>query len=832
VWFFLPAEASPPSPAVLVAARTHAPPTIDGRLDDEAWSLATPSDHFTQKFPDERSAPTERTTVRVLYDETAIYVGIDCEQLRAPIVARLTRRDREIEGDRVEVAIDSRGDGRTAVELGVNAAGTLSDSILYDDTEETHDWDEVWEGKAARTARGWSVEYKIPLRILRFSAKAEPVWGLQVRRWISARQEIDEWAFIPRKAAGEVSHFGKLTGLTGLRPTYPVELRPFVLGRVRRRDPVDDQVASGADVGASAGLDLKWHPTSGLALDVAVNPDFAQVEADKVVLNLTTFETFLPEKRPLFLEGVGAFATPLQIFYSRRVGRAPDDPALRAALPFGERRVDVVEPAPILGATKLVGRLGDRWEVGTLSALTGPSKVEVEAADGTRSRRTVAPLAHYQVVRVKRELAENAHAGAMWTAVTRADGAEAAPPLADGRRLCPAGTVVDPGRRCVHDAYTASLDARWRSAGGDYALAAQVLATGVHGGPTRTLRDGTLLGSGDLGPAAYVYAAKEGGTPWIVDVAYDVHGKKTDYNDFGYLERQNQHKVEANIEYRTLKPWWRTLETHSRLELVERDTLAGLNLARYVQLNTEWKLDSYWTAFVEGHHRFVHYDDREVGDGTALQRAGLWGVEAGLESDPRAVVSFKTFTQTQFLSNGFRFRGEGTLTLRPHSQVEIELLPEVLYTHGEPRFVERSSAPGRLVFGDLRAKSASFTLRATYTLVPTLSLQTYGQLFLASRHYSDFAEGAGPVVRIDELVPIPVAPSANPDTQDAALNVNAVVRWEYAPGSTIFLVYTRAQAPRVRLGAGEVGDWSFAGLGRAPAADVVLLKASYWWSGP
>jgi hypothetical protein len=811
--------------------RVERAPVIDGRLDDEVWALAKPSSRFTQKFPDEAAEPSERTTVRVLYDDDAIYVGVDCEQLRSPIVARLTRRDREIESDRIEIAIDSRGDGRTAIELGVNAAGTLSDSLLFDDTEESDEWDDVWEAKVARTDRGWSAEYRVPIRILRFRAKSELELGFQVRRYITARQEVDELSYIPRRSAGEVSHFGRLKGLRGLRPKNAVELRPFALGRIRRRDPVEEQVAAGTDFGASAGLDLKWHPTSGLTLDVALNPDFAQVEADKVVLNLTTFETFHPEKRPFFLEGRGTFSTPLQVFYSRRIGRAPLDPALRVDPVFGERRVDVPAPAPIWGASKLTGRIGDHWEIGTLSAVTGPSRVDVDLASGARVRRTIDPASSYQVLRVKRELADNAHVGTMFTSVTRAEQAGDLPALADGRRLCASGAVVDAGRRCTNDAYTAGVDGRWRSAGGDYALGSQVLVTATREGPDRQLRDGTTLRSGDLGPAAHVYAAREGGSPLIADVEYKVLSKKTDYNDLGFLERQNLHSVEANLEYRSLEPWWRTLETHSRLELVERDSLRGLNLARYVQLNTQWKLDNFWTVFVEGHHRFAHFDDREVGDGTALERAGLWGVELGVDSDPRAVVSFKTFTQTQFMTNGFRFAGEGTLTLRPVSQLELELAPELLYAAGEPRFVERSTAPGRIVFGELLAKSASATLRATYTFSPALSLQTYGQLFLASRHYSDFSEGSGGEIRLRDLSRIPFAPSTNPDTQDAALNVNVVLRWEYTLGSTIYLVYTRSQAPRIRLGDAEIADWALTGLSRAPAADVFLLKLSYWYGG-
>src|SRR5262249_40805554 len=201
--------------------------------------------------------------------------------------------------------------------------------ILFNDTDSSSDWDENWDARTARTEHGWSAEFRIPLRILRFARLPVQDWGFQARRYISARQETDEWSFIPRTQAGEVSRYGRLDNLVGLTPRSPLELRPFVLGRVRVRDAVSDMIASGTDATGSAGLDIKWHASQSLTLDASFNPDFAQVEADQLILNLTTFETYYPEKRPFFLEGIDTFATPMQVLYTRRIGRASPVPALR-----------------------------------------------------------------------------------------------------------------------------------------------------------------------------------------------------------------------------------------------------------------------------------------------------------------------------------------------------------------------------------------------------------------------------------------------------------------------------------------------------------------------
>ena len=826
-----------PQPAArpsLQAARTARPPRLDGKLDDEAWKSAPSCEAFVQKFPDEGRPPSERTSVRILYDDHALYVGFDCEQVRSPVTARLTRRDREVEADSVSVDLDTRRDGKSAFSFEVNAAGVLIDGIRFHDSEISHDWDENWEAQTAITDRGWSAELRIPLRILRFDELPVQAWGLQLSRFISARQEHDEFAFIPREAAGEVSHFGRLTGLVGLQPGGALELRPFVLGRVRRRDAADSMLASGTDASGAIGLDLKAHLTQALTLDAALAPDFAQVEADQVVLNLTTFETFYPEKRPFFLEGTDVFATPVHLLYTRRIGRAPPAPALRDR----EQLVDAADPATIYGAAKVVGRVGGGLDVGLLSALTGRDDVLVEGADGRRVERLADPLTSWSVLRLQQGIGENAHVGLVATAAVRDDPKRyptlPADPGAQELALCPGGEARPAGARCFHDAYAAGVDGRWRSTSGDYAAQGQLVGTLIQHGPPRQLADGTVIASGDASLGGQVYLAKEGGQHWVWELEYDGAGKRLDYNDVGYMQRQNLHHVSADLEFRTLSPWWATLETHSRLELYARQSFDGLDLARGYQLNTGWKLASFWHFFTELHYRAAHFDDREVGNGVALERAGLGGLELSVDTDPRGVLSAGIATTTQVLSNGLLFDGKGHVSLRVHSQLDLELLPEASYTTGEPRFVGAGAQPGEYVFGKLDARSLGATLRATFTFTPRLSLQSYAQLFLASAHYSAFSSfsagsaEARPAIRLGDLR-ASAAPAGNPDFQEGALNVNVVLRWEYALGSTLYAVYTRSQVPRAALLDGQLARLDLGALRRGPASDAFLIKLSYWW---
>jgi hypothetical protein len=852
-------------PVHLSAVATREAPVLDGRLDDAAWRLAPAASTFTQKSPREGAPPTERTTVRVVYDAEALWVGVDCEQQGAPVVARLTRRDREVETDWVSVAIDSRRDGKSAFVFEVNAGGALLDAVRYNDTDFSLDWDENWEARASVRPGGWSAEFRIPFRILRYEALPEQSWGFEVRRYISAKQETDEWALVSRSAGGEVSHYGRLDGLVGLSSRSPLELRPFVLGRTRRQDPTSVTIPTTGnttfagtlpavtDFSASAGLDLKWHPSQDLTLDGTINPDFAQVEADQLILNLTTYETYYPEKRPFFLEGTELYATPFQLLYTRRIGRVPAVPALRP----GEQLVDVPQPTAIWAASKLTGRLADGWSVGTLQAITAPNTVPVLSTDGKRVTRAAAPLASFGALRLRRDLGEHAYIGLTATNVTRAEATGDYPTVAGapaqslkasdsapfGRAaLCPntaqssrSTLLVAPGARCFADAYAGGLDFRWRSGNGDWAAVGQAAVTALAHGPPRAVPDGTVIRPGDIGTGAAAYAGKEGGAHWVGDVWAGYNDRAFDINDLGYNPRGNVYWDGFDLEYRTLEPAWKLLETHTRLEYWDNVSMGNLVLGRGAQLNTAGKLTNFWHYFADVHWRATRYDDREFGDGAALERAAAVGVDARIQTDTTKRVALGVHVRPETLPNGsYNLNLDGDVLLTVLPQLDFDLAPAFTASVGEPRSVSTGTVAGEYVLGHLDAKSLGATLRATYTFAPRLTLTGYAQLFLAYGHYAGYLSllsnpnGPRPVVALSELRPAP-PPASNPDFEQAALNVNVVLRWEYQLGSLIFLVYQRAQIPTVTLAPGEAGTLDLGSVGRAPASDVLILKATYWW---
>jgi len=840
-------------PPHVTAARAPSAPLIDGRLDDAVWQTALPTDSFTQSFPFDGAAPSERTRVRVLYDETAVYFGFECEQIHTPLVERLTRRDRDSESEWAYVQIDSRNDGKSAYLFAVNISGVLADAQIIDQTTYSWEWDENWEAKTSRNGQGWTAEIRIPLRVLRFDSKL-PVqsWGLQMSRFIAQRQETEIWAYVPRDVAGPIAFFGRLDGLAGLKGTGALELQPFVLGYGRRRDASQTAIGSGYDGSGSAGLDLKLHIAQDLTFDAAFNPDFSQVELDQIILNLSTYETFLPEKRPFFLEGIDAFSFPMQVFYSRRIGSAPTPPSLRtdangrSGAP-GEQLVDVPVPATIYAAGKLVGRLSPNWTIGALSVVTGSNKVNV--VDNTGSppvtrERLVAPVTSFNVLRLKRELGSGGHVGLIGTGATTFEGTPAYPPVGTGTQLCPSGATPVLGSKCFHDGYVGGVDLLWRSKSGTYVVNGAFIESLVHGGPAVQQPDGTLIGSGDTAPGGWLRVAKEGGKHLLLSLEYTGAGRHLQYNDIGYMQRQNVQTVQASVGWRTLEPTRFTIDTTSALVASESLNMSGLDLGKSFEANTRVHLLDFSSVFLALTYAPARFDDREVGDGTALQRDGSIGGKVEYDSDPRRSIYATVSEQEQYVATGIYANTlQGSLVFHALPQLDIELLPQVTWADGEYRYAWQSvqSASDPYVFGRLKARNVSATLRATYTFTPRLSLQAYAQAFLASGHFSDLRSiGLDPAtgmrvpgnkIYLSALnAAAPVQPGTDPDFEEAAINANVVLRWEYRLGSTLYLVYTRSQIPALDQGSfATPATLSPRAFGHGATTDVVLLKLSYWW---
>jgi hypothetical protein len=797
---------------------------IDGRLDEDAWATASFDDRFTQKVPDGGSPPTQRTRFAVLLGDDALYVGVEClDSDPDAVVARLARRDRTVQSDSIAIDLDTRGDGASAFHFAVSAGGTMLDGVRSACGAWNADWDGLWDAAVSRDGRGWHAEIAIPLSTLRFSREEGLAFGLQVRREIARRHETDEWAYFPREEGGEIVHYGRLVGLDAVETPWPLDLAPYEVRGFRYRSrPEPDTLRSGWEDRWNLGLDATLRLGTSLALQAAVNPDFGQVEADELVLNLSTIETFYSEKRPFFLADRDLFSTPLTVFYTRRIGAVPEAPEVPDGWTL-ERNPDADR---IWGALKLSGELAPGWTIATLDALAGRQDVGSEGPYRESVDRLADPLANFAVLRLRRDFGGDNAIGLLATAVNRFE------PEGYPDDLCPGGGAPAEGR-CFHDAYVAGLDGGFRTPDGMWSGKGQVAASVLAGGPTSTLADGTSLGSGDLGFAGEFYFQREGGH-WRGGVDTSIHSAEYWPNDAGYRERGNLWRFWGDFGYWTDDVPGPLLDLKLTVEAVDRVSLDGVDLGQRYGLVQGLEFADGTGLWFEEHYYLPKWDDRETEDGAALERGGMAAVEVGVETDPNRAVTLEAWGEGLFWADRWYAELEGTVGFKPASMVTIDLAPSVEWQGGEPRWIETTEddTSRRYLTGTLEAVSLGATLRATWAFTPRLTLQAYGQLFLAAVSYGSFREyvaapGDRPAIALDDLRATDAVPSEDPDFSEAAVNATVLLRWEYLPGSLLYLVYTHAEMPTDVTGDGKLDPGL---LADAASSDTFLVKLSYLWN--
>ncbi len=390
--------------------------TIDGLLEETIWDLAGFRHDFIQREPIENTSPTEKTEFAVCYDQDNLYVGIKAYNTDpSTIKGILTRRDEWSPSDWLYVFIDSYNDNRTAFEFGLNPLGVKRDIRWSDDESADRNWDAVWEGKAAYFDGGWSAEFKIPFRELRFVETEYQTWGLQIQREIVDNNEEDYWTYWSKDDQGFVRHFGELNNLKNIPQQKQIQIIPYTTGQMEQSDLYINPVhPENYDLLNTIGLDVKYGVTNNLTLDITINPDFGQVEADPAELNLSAFETYFEEKRPFFVEGGNIFNYVLGIgdgdqsrnslFYTRRIGRSPHYSANWGE--YGDGYVTEPSSTRILGAAKLSGKTSKGWSIGILNAVTVEEKALIEYEDGSEFNQTIEPLTNYFVNRVQKDFRE------------------------------------------------------------------------------------------------------------------------------------------------------------------------------------------------------------------------------------------------------------------------------------------------------------------------------------------------------------------------------------------------------------------------------------------
>jgi len=862
----------PTTPPVARAVPLQGEIRIDGRLDESVWQSAPAASDFRQNQPHEGQPATQRTEVRFAYDGAAIYVGArmyDDSGSRG-VRTRLVRRDGDPSSDYVQVIFDTYHDHIGRLFFLVNPSGVKNDANGLggggDDS-----WDPVWEVQTAIDSLGWTAEMRIPFAQMRYpSTTAEQTWGLQIWRQENRLNELSQWAFWGLQEQGGPPRFGHLQGLVITSAPGRAEVLPYVVGRSANvpgnaADPFYDPHALDGRVGVDARVLL----TSNLTLNATVNPDFGQVEVDPAVVNLSDFETFLDERRPFFVEGAGYFGlgglncffcsnvSPLSMLDTRRIGRAPQLSALRDSL---DQYAEVRQNTTILGAAKLTGRTPTGWSIGVLDAVTRREWATVQRSDSalTRRRYSVEPFTNYFVGRVAKDLRGGATViKAMGTSVYRnlAGDPFAAANLSRRSEAFGLGTEM------------------WFS-NRNYQLMAQVAGTQVTGDAAAILKiqtspqhyfqrpdrgtalDSTRTSLRGLGGYAR-FARVQGRVLW--EVSTNIRTPGFDNNDMAFLQRTDFIYMGSNVfpQWTTPTKWYRQMfaiaggqqQYNFDGDLTDRQ----VQLFGYIQPLNYWNIQSFWI------HRTDVFDDRLTRGGPVVRRAGIDVWNAEVETDSRKNIVLEVSGQLVHSRDGYWSRSVNTsVNLRPASNVQLTLGPSLSHNETGTQYVRTvtdSFATAfygkRYVFAQVAFNEISMDTRLNVTFSPTLTLELFMQPLISSGDFSRFREFAAPRslrklvygVDVGTSTPVAAGDSIDPDGSSGpapgfvignrdftvrSLRGNAVLRWEYRPGSTLFLVWTRSSRisdlPRGRIAFGD----DFSDLFQGPSENVFLIKVNYW----
>jgi hypothetical protein len=803
------------------AVRAERPPVIDGRDDDEVWRNAEAVGDFREFQPREDADPRFRTEVKVAYDAHHFYVFIRAYDPRPDsILTLLARRDVRPATDQLKIIVDSYHDRRTGYEFCVSPSGVKRDYAVFNDGNEDQAWDAVWDAGTKIDSLGWTAEFDIPLSQMRF-APGTTTFGFGVWRDIERYTERVSWPVYKRSASGLSSQLGEVTGLEGLASPARLELAPYT---VAKSVPLGVRVT---DAQFTVGADLKYSVTSNLTLAATVNPDFGQVEADPSVLNLSAFETRFSERRPFFVEGTGIFRFDINcsvvncpgenLFYSRRVGRAPT-----LGFAYGDEHSPTA--TTIIAAAKLTGRLPSGLTVGGLEAVTAR---EV----GTQGR-TIEPATSFAALRASQDFRNGqSTVGIMMTAVNRDLD----------------NWTWDALRR---NAYVGALDLRHRFPGGTYEIAGRFSWSRVSGSPASiagTQRssvhnyqrpDGVQVLDTTrtelTGDAEELFIRKVGGSLIRFESAYQRRSPGYEINDLGILFRADEVSWNTWGSLNFRKPNAVFREAYWNFNWWQYWTADGLPTERAANTNLHVGLKNRWWLHLGGTIGQIGdmFCPRCARGGPAVAVEPYFAPWFGIEGDGRMkVIPYFWFNYSK--ADGGRSESidiSPSLDVRVASRLTGSIGFNVNRNRDDWQFfdVVTDSSGTHYTFAHLQQLTKSVNLRLDYTITPLLSVQLYASPFVSKGTFSRVRELADPRAAgyDDRFQPFGI-------TNPGGFNVkefrsNLVLRWEYRPGSTLFLVWTQGRNHREDL----EGDRTFKGdldeLFRMYPRNTFLLKVSYW----
>ncbi len=863
---------------------------VDGRIDEAAWTSADVIADFRQFQPVEGARASQRTEVRILYDDQAIYIGarlydsLGASGIRAP----LARRDQLLDGngnngsfnslttDKLAIVFDTYHNRIDRASFEINPAGARGDDFNGDPS-----WDPIWEGATHVDSLGWTAEMRIPYSQLRFSRDSVQTWGMQLWRYADRLNERDMWSFWRRNESGGPAFFGTLNGIEVGAQQRHLELLPYVVSRAQFKYATPgDPYHRTASSRVNAGGDIKYLLTSNLTLDATVNPDFGQVEVDPATINPSAYETYYDEKRPFFIAGSSAFnfggmncnfcsnTSNLGAFYSRRIGRPPQ---LNGYVDNAAQYANTPDNTSILGAAKITGRTAGGYTIGLLDAVTNRETATFRVGGSPLERRQeVEPYTNYFVGRVKKDLsAGNTTVGMVLTSTARQLRDTV---LRDRLRSHAEATGIDFQHLWNNQEYSWMGTTLVSDVGGSPGAIAATEQSSAHyfQRPDRAVSSDGLFNTkyntsatSVRGYGFYTRLAKQNGN-WLWETAQNWRSPGFETNDLSYLDRADYKWMNANV----VRQWTTPTRHYRSLALLaggqQQFNYDGDRTDLQAQVFGAIELPSYWNIRGFAIKHPTVYDDRLTRGGPVVRRTGYdyYSGEVSTDARQKAVYDISISGGRGIDASTHILSVSPGIALKPATNVFVSLSPSFNAGEDEAQYVEAVADPTatsffgrRYVFGFVRSRTLSLDTRINWTFTPDLTLQLYAQPFIASGAYLNFREFAAPrtvqkLVYGTDVGTVSYAPGAdgsggsytidpdgagpanafafaNPDFTVRSFIGNAVLRWEYRPGSTVYVVWTQQ-----RSGSDGIGAFDFTtqrtALFRDRPTNVFQVKMNYW----
>ena len=821
-------------------------PKIDGLLDDDCWKIGIWSDDFVQRRPYGGKPSSEKTFVKVHYDFGNIYVAILCLDSEADKIRSIFDERDVFAGDFAAIAIDSYFDKRTAFEFALTAAGQKLDQKHLGDYELDINWNAVWKGKTTVNDSSWIAEMQIPLSQIRYTKKDEYIMGLHFSRGIDRRSELSNWEYVPQEAPARVFLFGEMNGIHNIKNSRQVEFLPYGLSSLRNKGTNNAL----EPVTLNGGVDAKIGISSNYTLDLTVNPDFGQVEADPSVLNLTSYETFYQEKRPFFLEGNEVFDFSIDnssVFYTRRIGRPPTFPDTYKTIVVS----DIPSQSTIISSAKLIGKNDNGFSLGVLNSVTLEEYADARFPGETKTKKIpVAPLTNYFTARLKKELNE-------------------------GQTIF--GGAVSSVNRFFNDTLTPAIVPGSSQTGGldfvhywnkrTYYIEAKAVGSIMTGDPEAILEkqmahnhrfqrsdaDHIEIDSSATnlkGHGGQFGIAKKGGN-LNFDIFWQYRTPGLNLNEMGYMSDADIISGTSDISYEMNKP--NKLFLNYTVGLVQNVgwTFGKENSLNRTSLSFSSRFKNLWELSLKSIINYSVLDTRALWGGPALRTDFSQDFSYNLGTNTAKDLSGSIEVRHGYSNDriGESFGFEGRIKWLPVKRIKLSMSASYTGSKNSQQYIEtitNSNSKDYLV-GLIDRKIVNMVFRSDIYITPELSFRYYGSPYYSIGEYSEFkkVDDAGSFEIKNRFEKLDVRYSEENDSYSYNINGNEITfqdpnfsflqfrssfvfRWEYKLGSTLYFIWSNGKT------IWQNSDYTIGSMANdlfnKPGENVFMIKLNYWFS--